>query len=73
MSKLTRREFLVTSAAAAAASGMGVNAAAGPGAAGADSIKYPIEQGATCACCAGSASSRATKTCGTPTSRSSPN
>lgn len=48
MSKLTRREFLVTSAAAAAASGMGVNAfAAGAGAAGADSIKYPIEQGAT--------------------------
>jgi multiple sugar transport system substrate-binding protein len=48
MSKLTRREFLVTSAAAAAASSMGVNAfAAGPGAAGADSIKYPIEQGAT--------------------------
>ncbi|WP_288391874.1 extracellular solute-binding protein [uncultured Herbaspirillum sp.] len=48
MSKLTRREFLVTSAAAAAASSLGANAfAAGPGAAGADSIKYPIEAGAT--------------------------
>ncbi|WP_044531222.1 twin-arginine translocation signal domain-containing protein, partial [Herbaspirillum sp. B65] len=48
MSKLTRREFLVTSAAAAAASSLGANAfAAGPGVAGADSIKYPIEAGAT--------------------------
>ncbi|MCP1573785.1 multiple sugar transport system substrate-binding protein [Herbaspirillum rubrisubalbicans] len=48
MSKLTRREFLVTSAAAAAASSLGANAfSAGPGVAGADSIKYPIEAGAT--------------------------
>ncbi|TWC71227.1 ABC transporter substrate-binding protein [Herbaspirillum sp. SJZ099] len=48
MSKLTRRDFLVSSAAAAAASSVGMNAFAAPaGAAAADSIKYPIEQGAT--------------------------
>ena len=72
MSEFKRRDFLKTTAGVAASAALGTGGSALFAAdAAAQALKLRRRRAPSCACCAGSASCRATRTCGRRTPRSS--
>ena len=72
MSDIKRRDFLKATAGVAAGTALGGGSALFAPRGRGPTARSPRRRARSCACCAGSGSCRATRTCGPPTRRSSP-